>query len=137
MKKQTILKKNNIHASEGDKQNMTNQNWTEQEKAELGTQTETVFEKLPSLKLEENKITELSIDLMEKFKTYEATDMKGQPVKKAIIPVLCNGVKMNWWLNKKNPVYREILDMAAGKTTLIIKVVQTGNKQTTKYAILK
>jgi len=113
------------------------QNWTEQEKQELGTQAETVFEKLPALKLEEKKITEIAIDFMEKFKTYEALDMKNQPIKKAIIPVSVAGVKMNWWLNKKNPVYRELLDLANGKTTLIVKVMQTGNKQNTKYILIK
>jgi hypothetical protein len=119
---------------------MTEQNitsWIEQEKQELGTQTETVFEKLPALKLQENKLTEVSIDFSEKFKTYEAVGMKGEPVKKAIIPVSVAGTKMNWWLNKKNPTYRELLDKAAGKTTLIVKIMQTGNQANTKYIIVE
>jgi hypothetical protein len=120
-----------------EKQKMTEQNWIEQEKAELGTQTETIYEKLPALKLEENKVTEITIDLKEKFQTYDTTNMKGEPVRKAIIPVLVNGQRMNWWLNKKNPVYREILDMAKGKDTLIVKIMQTGSKQNTKYILVK
>ena len=111
--------------------------WIAEEKAELGTQTETVYEKLPALKLEENKVTEITIDLNEKFQTYDTTNMKGEPVKKAIIPVLHNGEKKNWWLNKKNPLYRNILDKAAGKTTIMIKVMQTGTKQNTKYILVE
>lgn len=72
-----------------------------------------------------------------KFQTYETTNMKNEPVTKAIIPVLQNGEKKNLWLNKKNPLYREILDRGTGKTTIIMKVMQTGNQQNTKYIIVE
>ena len=114
-----------------------NTNWMQQEKTELGASTETVYDKLPALKFEENKITEVTIDLSERFRTYDTTNMKGEPVKKAIIPVLHDGQKKNWWLNKKNPVYREILDAGEGKTTIIMKIMQTGSKQNTKYIVVK
>jgi len=115
----------------------TEQTWIEKEKEELGTHTEMVYEKLPALKFEENKITEFTVDLTEKFQTYETTNMKNEPVTKAIIPVLHNAEKKNLWLNKKNPLYREILDRGTGKTTIIMKVMQTGNKQNTKYIIVE
>lgn len=118
-------------------QNQTNQNWIEQEKNELGAQSEGVFDKLPSLKLKENEITEIEIDLSEKFRVYETTNLKNQPITKAIMPVMYKGERHNWWLNKRNPIYREILDLGAGKAKLTIKVMQTGTKQNTKYIIVK
>lgn len=118
-------------------QNTKIQDWTEQEKKELGVQTDTIFEKLPALKLEENKVTEITIDFSEKFKTYDSTNLKGEPIKKAIIPVLSDGIRMNWWLNKKNPMYRELLEAGEGKNTIIVKIMQTGTKQNTKYILVK
>lgn len=116
-------------------QNMTN--WVQEEKAELGTPIETVFEKLPALKLLENKVTEITIDFSKKFDVWNTIDLKGNPVKKAIIPVMHNGIKMNFWLNKKNPIYRELLEMAEGKTELTVKVMATGQKEKTKYIVVK
>ena len=118
-------------------QNTTGQEWIEQEKAELGTPTETIFEKLPALKFQENKITEITVDFSKKFDTYDTVDMKQNPVKKAIIPVLHEGQRKNWWLNKKNPIYRELLELGKVSKTVIVKIVQTGTQQNTKYAILK
>jgi hypothetical protein len=121
----------------GEQHNMTEQNWTEQEKQELGTQTETVYEKLPALKLVENEITELTIDFSQKFETYKTTDMKGQEVTKAIVPVFHKGERKNWWLNKKNPIYRELLTAAGTQTTISVKVCQIGSRKDTKYQLLK
>ena len=126
-------------------QNNTQQNvtdWTTQEIESLGTHTGEVFEKLPALKLVENKITSLTIDFTKPFNTYDALDMKNEPVKKAIIPIFIENdkkelVKMNWWLNKKNPIYKKLLEMGKGKPTLNVKVVQTGNQKNTKYAIVE
>jgi len=114
-----------------------NKNWVEEELNEMPASEESVFEKLPALKLEENKIVEVTVDLSNKFQSYHTTDMKGQPVTKAIIPILHDGEKKNWWLNKKNPIYRQILEKGKGKDTLIIKVIQTGNQANTKYAIVE
>ena len=121
---------------------MTEQNitsWIEKEKQELGAQTETVFERLPALKLAENVITEITIDFSNKFQVYADKDMKGNPVTKAIIPVLEAGVKKNWWLNKKNPAYRQLLDLGkeARNGALIVKILRTGQQANTKYVIVK
>ena len=114
-----------------------NENWIEQEKNELGTQTETVFEKIPALKLEENKIVEITIDFSRKFDVWQTQDFKGNPVKKAIIPVLHDGIKKNFWLNKKNPLYRELLDLGIEKKTVIVKLLQIGSQAKTKYMLVK
>lgn len=118
-------------------QNTPGQDWKEQEIGELGAKTEGVFEKLPALKFEENKVTELTLDLSQKPDTYDTVDQKSNPVKKAILKVLCNGQKMNWWLNKKNPIYREILELGKGKANLMLKIMQVGKGATTKYLIVK
>ena len=118
---------------------MTEQNisdWIKQEQEELGTQEERVFEKLPALKLQENKVTEIVVDFSKKFEKYETTNMKNEKVTKAIIPVTLAGVKHNFWLNKKNPVYRELLKLGEGKTSVTVKIMQTGNKENTKYILV-
>ena len=116
-------------------QNTTEQDWIEQEKAALSTPT--LFEKLPALKLVENKVTEITVDCSKKWDVYNTTDRKDNPIVKAIIPVLCAGQKMNFWLNKKNPLYRELLDLCAGKQAVMVKIMQTGSKELTKYIIVK
>lgn len=117
--------------------NMTEQTktWQEQEKEALGTSQGNI-ERLPALKLVENTITEIVIDVSKPFSSYDTTDMKGQKVVKAIIPVVHNGDKKNWWLNKKNPTYRQILDLSAGKQQLTIKLMQVGSQAATKYVVI-
>jgi hypothetical protein len=125
---------------EGEK-NMTTpdttlQDWTDSEMKELSNNP-TNYEKRPALKLEENKLTEIVIDVSKPFEKYNTTNKKGDAVIKAIIPVLHNGEKKYWWLNKKNPTYREIVTMAKGKTSVVLKVIQTGKQENTKYAIVQ
>ena len=115
--------------------NITGQDWIADEKAALGTQTN--FEKLPPLKLVENEVTEITIDCSKKWDIYNTTNMKGDKVVKAIIPVLSAGQKMNFWLNKRNPLYRELLDLCLGKQAIIVKIMQTGTQADTKYILVK
>lgn len=116
-------------------ENITGQDWIAEEKAALGTQTQ--FEKLPALKLVENEVTEITIDCSKKWEVYNTTDRKDLPVVKAIIPVLHNSERKNFWLNKKNPLYRQLLDVCTGKTTIIVKIMQTGTQADTKYILVK
>ena len=117
-------------------QNQNIQTWIEAEEAEL-KQMPSDFEKLESLKFEENVITEVMIDCVKPFERYDTTNMKGEPIIKAIIPVFHNNVRKNWWLNKRNPIYREVLNLCKGKTTVQVKIIRTGKAQATKYAIVK
>ena len=107
--------------------------WIEDELAEQTTHTD--YEELPSLKLTPNVVTEIDIDITNKFETWtgENGDKK---VTKKILPVTCNGTKMNWWLNVKNPVYKEILDSLVNGVTKV-KVLQTGTQANTKYVLVK
>lgn len=111
--------------------------WIEEEQNALGKQGEMNFEKRPALKLQQNKITEVTIDFSKPFDKYTTTNMKGDNVIKAIIPVTSNGEKLNFWLNKKNPIYREILAEGKGKKEVALKIMQTGQQEKTRYVIVK
>lgn len=114
-----------------------NKSWIDAEQESIGATAN--YEKLPGLKMAENKITELTLDVSNKFETYTGTSQDGKPIVKAIIPVVVNGERMNWWLNKKNPVYHQLLDKAKLSATdkLTLKIVRTGQAQATKYAIVE
>lgn len=107
-------------------------NWLKQEAETLKN---TVFddERKPALKLEENKITEVTIDFTNEFEKW--TDQETGTVKK-IIPVKVKENSYVWWLNVKNPVYGQIIQKgSAGQTAF--KVLQTGSKQNTKYTLVE
>lgn len=109
-------------------------NWLEDEFKSLATGGN--IEKLPNLKLEENKIAEITIDFSKPFQTWNGQDAKGKDVAKAIVPVTHDGVKKHFWLNRKNPLYGQLIaEGKSGKTTF--KILQTGNQQNTKYVLVK
>ena len=92
-------------------------------------------EKLPALKLEENKVTTISIATAKPFERWD--DHENKSVKK-IIPCMVDGQEYVWWLNCKNPIYSKIVTQAAQvyPEPLVIKVLQTGSKQATRYNII-
>ena len=107
-------------------------NWLEQEIAELSQTQTSTFEKLPSLKLLPNKITEITVDFSKPFQKWNDSIHKST---KAIIPVTSAGQKMNFWLNVKNPLYAQLCQAGkSGKTTF--KIIQTGTAQDTKYNLV-
>jgi hypothetical protein len=108
-------------------------NWLESE-AELITKNNNL-EKLPSLKLTQNVITEITIDFFKPFDKWEGLDAKGNSVVKKIIPVFVAGTKMNFWLNVKNPLYNKIIQ-AGNKGQVVFKILQTGTQANTKYVLV-
>lgn len=93
-------------------------------------------EKLPALKLEENKVTTISIDVSKPFEKW--VSQEDDTVKK-LLPSMVNGQNYIWWLNQRNPLMSEIIRRGA-KTypnPLVIKVLQIGNKQNTRYTIVE
>jgi len=111
----------------------TQTNWLDDEAKTFAQHTD--YEELPSLKLTPNVVTEIAIDFSKPFEKWTG-DNNGQPVTKKIIPVTVNGTKMNWWLNVKNPVYKEVIVVGtAGQKS--IKVMQTGTQKNTKYILVK
>lgn len=105
-------------------------NWIEQEQKEIPAPVE--FIRLPALKLEENKVTEIKIDFSNPFEKWADPETHK---KKAIIPCISEGINMNWWLNVQNPVYREIL--AQGKAGVTnFKILQIGTQNKTRYILV-
>lgn len=107
------------------------ENWLAKEVEETKS---TAFdgERLPALKLEENKITEMDIDFSKPFDKWKAED----GVLKKIIPVTVKDEKLVWWVNVKNPIYGQILQKGkAGVTKL--KILQTGHQKETRYTIVE
>ena len=108
-------------------------NWIDNELNEIGTTTNFTGERLPTLKLETAKITKFLIDKTNPFATW--TDTKNNCVK-AIIPVLHKNEKKNLWLNKKNPLYRQIMERLK-KGQVEFAVSTTGNQKETRYTIVE
>ncbi len=114
--------------------------WLEKEEELIGEPMGD-FERLPGPVFEENKITVLTLNMTEPFKKW--TDPENGKIK-AIIPCesLVEGeVKnCNWWLNLKNPIYRDVVRLgreAKDRAKVVVKVLQSGSKSTTKYLLVK
>jgi len=105
-------------------------NWLEEEI--LQNQVPSDYEKLPSLKLLPNKLTEIEVDFNKQFEKWTDSETK---TTKAIIPVKLAGVRHNFWLNTKNPLYHQLLEK--GKMGIVkFKVLQTGTQKDTRYNIV-
>jgi len=109
------------------------ENWLTKEAEELNKQTNFDGEKLPSLQFEENKIVKFDVDFSKPFGVYD--DVINKSVK-AIINVTHNEEKKILWLNKKNPLYKEIVQEGRDGVTTF-SVMQIGNKANTKYNLVK
>jgi hypothetical protein len=107
--------------------------WLTQEQEELNQQTNFDGEKLPSLKFEENKTIEFTVDFSKKFEQWKDTENNSL---KKIIPVTEKDVKKILWLNVKNPLYKDLIN--AGKEgQKTFKVMQVGTQKNTKYILIK
>lgn len=111
---------------------------TEEKKNWLNEELEQVKEssfdgdRKPALQLEENKTVEMTIDFTQPFEKWK--DTENDAIKK-IIPVSIGEVDLVWWLNIKNPIYHKIIELGS-KGQTVFKVLQTGNKKTTKYVLV-
>ena len=86
-----------------------------------------------------NSVEEEILKLGDKFfigKQYGSKLTNKESIVKKIVPVVVGGTRMNWWLNVKNPIYREIVN--AGITgQKSFKILQTGTQANTKYVLVK
>jgi len=115
-------------------QEMTQDNgWLKEEVENTAKQND--FEELPSLKLQPNIITEITVDFSNPFQVWEG-EQGGKQIVKKIIPITFGETKMNWWLNVKNPIYHEIVEAGIEGQTKF-KVLQTGTQADTKYVSVK
>ena len=129
MEEQTPIQEEQINAEQQMKNDLA---WLEQEQKELD---ESSFdgEKLPTLIMVENRVTEFEVDFSKRFEKWIEPDTG--TVKK-IIPVLHNGERKNLWLNTRNPLYSAIIKAGAtGKTKF--KVMRTGQKKQTRYTLVE
>jgi len=112
-------------------QNATN--WLDEEAKQFTNQA--TYEDLPSLKLQPNVIAEITIDFSKPFDEWTG-EQNGKTIKKKIIPVTLAGTRMVWWLNVKNPIYKDLIQAGkSGQTSF--KVLQTGTQALTKYVLVK
>lgn len=106
-------------------------NWLDAELRE--TQSPAPYEKRPALKLMPNKVVELEIDFSKPFYKWEDKIHKSF---KAVIPVKVNGEALSFWVNVKNPIYRQICEKGRAGINKI-KIVQTGSQAQTRYNIVE
>ena len=110
-------------------------NWLELELAKLTQPAQ--YEELPSLKLTPKVVTEITVDFTNPFRDWQEKDEKGNVLKiTKIIPVTVAGTRMNFWLNVKNPIYREIMEAGKNGQT-VFKVLREGTQKNTKYMLVK
>jgi len=103
--------------------------WIDEEMQTM--QTPLTGERLPSLKLEAGKVIRFTIDFSNKFQKWS-----NQEVTKAIIPVLHKGERKNFWLNVRNPLYREICERGKkGQTEFVVSTA--GSQKDTRYTIVE
>lgn len=107
--------------------------WLDEEAKEL-IQPKT-YEELPSLHLTPNIVTEITVDFSKPFEKWTG-EQGNKTVTKKIIPITVAGTRMNWWLNVKNPTYRDIVTLGQQGQN-VFKILQTGTKGETKYVIVK
>jgi hypothetical protein len=108
-----------------------NQNWLEQEQKEMEQAATFDGEQLPALKLEDKKVTEIEIDFSKPFEKW----ISPEGIIKKIIPVIHNGERKVFWINTKNPAYREIINRGRlGQKK--IRILRTGQQQNTRYNLV-
>lgn len=110
-------------------------NWLEAESDNLNQNTN-FGEKLPAFKfVEETKVYEFEIDFSKPFAKW-SEESNGKPVNKAIIPILFEGKRMVWWLNKKNPAYQTIIKLGKDGQK-VFKFMRIGSQNATRYVLVK
>lgn len=109
-------------------------NWLDAELNSLVEHNETASTYPESLKLIENKITEVEIDFSKQF---EKKPNKMNPnTKQVLIPCKVAGKSYTFWLNVQNPLFRELLTQAkSGKSKF--KILRTGKQKDTRYTLVE
>ena len=112
-----------------------NTNWIKEEQQTMPQSFNGV--KLESLKLEENKQETIQVDISEPWESWVSED----GIKKKIIPVVHNNIEKVFWLNTRNPIYRQLLDLAGdaaerNEKSFVVKILRTGQQKNTRYIIV-
>ena len=106
--------------------------WLEEEAKRLEEETPVYDDDREPLILEDKKVTEFIIQVKkEDWKEYTGDDNS----KKKIIPVVHDHKEKIFFLNVRNPVYKEIvLKLKAG--TRAFKIMRTGINKQTRYTLV-
>lgn len=108
-------------------------NWLDDEVAKLEKAKKEMSNLPEGLVLKDGTIVEVEIDFSKKFEDWH--DEENATIK-SIIPVTQNGVKKTWWLNKRNPVYADVIRRGkAGQTKF--KISTSGKAKQTRYTIVE
>lgn len=116
-------------------ENTTQQTWLDEELKNIDENSGFQGEKLPSFKPETGKVTSFKVDLSLPFGTWTGTQ-SGKQVTKAIIPVFHKNEKKAFWLNKKNPAYKELIQKCK-KGQIDFKISATGTQADTRYSFVE
>lgn len=108
-------------------------NWLDSELDALSNQNENAQSYPESLKLVENKITEVEISFAVAF---EKRPNKLNPnTKQVLIPCKVAGKDYTFWLNIQNPLYHELIKKGKLGTTKF-KILRTGKQKDTRYTLV-
>lgn len=113
-----------------------NLSWLQEENTQLQNQQGS-YEKIDGLVLTDGTFTTITVDASKPFKEY----VKDEKTTKKIIPVLQHTAKEGdlkklWWLNVKNPIYKELIQkLSAGQTKFTIAT--TGKQEKTQYSFVE
>lgn len=106
--------------------------WLNKETAKLESQKEQL--KFPEpLILKQGTLAEIEVDFSNEFESY--VDESNQSTK-AIIPVKENGIAKTWWLNKRNPVYADLIRKGRNGQRKF-KIATMGEKKSTRYSFVE
>jgi len=83
--------------------------------------------------LKNGTLTEIEVDFSKKFEEWH--DEENQTMK-ALVPVTQNGIKKTWWLNKRNPIYADLIKRGREGQTKF-KVSTSGEKKQTRYTFVE
>lgn len=107
--------------------------WIDAEIANLDEENKTQVEFDPPIKMEENKLYEIEVNYNSPWPQWQ--DQATKTIKK-IIPIVCGGQKMVFFLNVKNPLYSELLKKGkAGQRKF--KVIRIGQAKATRYKLVE
>lgn len=126
------MEQTQINKTDTAQPNNTPIEWIDAEIKDLEDHGVPTGDRKPGLKMEENRIYELDIDVSRPWEKW--TDPNTKVIKK-LIPVRYNTGDFIWWLNCSNPVYSILLKKCkAGQRHF--KIIRTGQLNKTRYNLV-
>lgn len=117
---------------EEEKQTQTT-NWLDEEVTKLEKAKKEMKDLPEGLILKNGTVVEIEVDFSNKFEEWQDDE---NAIVKAIVPVVHGGVKKTWWLNKRNPIYGDLIRRGKDGQRKF-KVSTTGEKKQTRYTFVE